>query len=476
MSQPKDKLADEELEPFLTSLLGQTNGPLPVRLATLLTQVRLESNHKRTVDRALKQCESLVQSMNSDGTPLYQRLSLFFATGGNNRWTVEAELGNIMLTLGLVKTALDLYIRLSLWEEVIVCYTMLELRHKAADVINQELVKNPTVKLWCLLGDATDDVSCYEKAWILSKERSGKAQRHWGNYYFAHKEYERAIPFLQKSLEINSLQEVLWLRLGYAALTLENWELAATAYRRYTHLEPHGYESWNNLAKAYIKLGEKDRAHKILQESLKCNFNNWKIWENYLFVSTDTGNFEDALNAYHRLVELKSKYCDKEVLEILVNAVSSSAPDAYNQPASRLLKKAQSLLGHICSQIPNDGALWEFAAKLYTSEPLVKAHKLQNAYRCFTQVSSEINWSKDADKCEKVLKLCLDLSQASLDALKRVVDGEMTMVKSQISSARLSAQGCVRAASNEKWPNCELHVNELQQLFEQLTIELKQLL
>lgn len=47
--------------------------------------------------------------------------------------------------------------------------------------------KKETVKLWCLLGDATDDTSCYEKAWKLSHEKSSIAQRHWGLYYFNRK-------------------------------------------------------------------------------------------------------------------------------------------------------------------------------------------------------------------------------------------------------------------------------------------------
>lgn len=48
----------------------------------------------------------------------------------NPKWIVEARLGDLMLSLGMVKTSLDLYLRLQLWEEVIVCYTMLDLRHK----------------------------------------------------------------------------------------------------------------------------------------------------------------------------------------------------------------------------------------------------------------------------------------------------------------------------------------------------------
>lgn len=48
--------------------------------------------------------------------------------------------------------------------------------------------KKETVKLWCMLGDATDDIECYEKAWKLSSEKSAKARRHWGNFYFNRKQ------------------------------------------------------------------------------------------------------------------------------------------------------------------------------------------------------------------------------------------------------------------------------------------------
>lgn len=76
----------------------------------------------------------------------------------------------------MVKAALDIYLQLQLWEEVIACYTILELRHKvcrdlfdnifvaykiltlyfqAAEIIQQQIDVKPTVKLYCLLGDAT---------------------------------------------------------------------------------------------------------------------------------------------------------------------------------------------------------------------------------------------------------------------------------------------------------------------------------
>lgn len=72
-SQPKDRLANEELEPYLTALLYQTHGPWPSRLTTLLMNIHMEASHKRTVDRSLRQCEEISNLIKSSDVPLYQR-------------------------------------------------------------------------------------------------------------------------------------------------------------------------------------------------------------------------------------------------------------------------------------------------------------------------------------------------------------------------------------------------------------------
>lgn len=450
----------------------QSHGPWLTRINTLLSNIKLESTHRRTVERSLRQCEEVLSLINGPETSISYRLSYAFSSFMTPRWEIEAQLGDLMVSLGLIKSALDLYLRIQKWEDVILCYTMLELRHKAAEIIKQEIDKKPSVKLYCLLGDATDDVSCYETAWNFSGQKSGRAQRHWGNYYFGKKEYEKAIPHLQKTLEINSLQEVQWLRLGYTALSLDNWELAATAYRRYTYLEPHGFESWNNLAKAYIKLGDKNRAHKVLQESLKCNFNNWKVWENFLLVSVDVGSFEDAINAYNRLVELKEKFHDKEILEIIVGAIVQDIPDAKGNSAGRLKKKCLQLLGQQSAQNPTLGIVWELSSHI-TDDPLQKAEKLQKAHRSYTQ--TQTNWVKDEKSCEKIIDLCLDLCHASLEATKNFKEGQKMSVLSQLSSARLAAMGCLKVAKlenyeslSEKTSNLEAVVSEMVEIIKSL--------
>lgn len=441
-------------------MLYQTHGPWASRIATLLQNITLEATHKRTVERSLKQCEEVAHLLLGTATATGnaelpatgpQRLSLAYSSYIRPRWHVQSQLGVLMCSLGMIKTALDMFLQLRQWPDVIACYTALNLHSKAAEIIEQELAKAPTVELYCLLGEARDDASYFERAWEHSQQRSGRAQRHWGCWLFARKDYEAAIPHLQRSLALNSLQEVTWARLGYAALALERWELAAEAYRRYTNLEPNGFECWNNLSKAYINMGDKGRAHKVLQEALKCNFGNWKVWENYLLCSVDTGHFEDALNAYDRLIELKGKYLDGQVLEIVCRAVAGDVPEADGRGSGRLRKKAQKLCGHLGVLEPGEAVVWEMAALLRAEEPLLRAQALQKAFRCGTQTRTEAPWSKDPKRVAAVLELCERLCEASLAAWTARTEAGQAACVSQLASARLSVQGAVRVAREERY-------------------------
>ncbi|KAI9588797.1 tetratricopeptide repeat protein 27 [Glossina fuscipes] len=473
-STPKDRLTDEELEPYIQTLLYQEFGPLQVRQSTLLLNCLQESNQRRTVERSWKQCEKSVKLLSENIYSIKERFSYAFASFLQPIWHIQLQLCELLISLGMVKTALDIYLKIQAWEQVVTCYTILELRHKAAEVIHRELQKKPTVLLYCLLGDATDDPRCYKRAWDFSHQTSGKAQAHWGNYHFGRKEYEDAIPHYKQSVKINSLQGKIWLRMGYAAIMLEKWELAVHAYITYTHLEPMGFESWNNLAKALIKLGDKQRAHKVLNESLKCNFNSWKVWENFMLVSVDTGNFEDAINAYNRLSELKAHFLDLEVLCVLITAIAEGKPDAKGQAPERLLKKAIDLMGHQCVRHGSEAKIWELAA-LLSQTPLKRAEKLVKGFRAFT--TKELLWSSKQPYALKALQICKELSLYSLKATgDHASDESEVMITSQLNSARLAAQACLRAIEKEtvEFPENLQELKEVRMLLEKVTEHIKQ--
>ncbi|KAH8376508.1 hypothetical protein KR200_010569 [Drosophila serrata] len=440
-SQPKDRLADEQLEPYTQTLLYQEHGPLQVRQAALLLNCLQESGQRRTVERSWKQCEECVKLLDrsEEELSLRSRLSYGFAAHLQPKWQVQLQLVDLLRSLGMTKTALDICLKIHAWQQVIECYTSLELRHKAAEIIRQELEKKPTALLYCLLGDAIDDPQCYEQAWIYSKKTSGKAKAYWGNYFYRRAEYEQAMEHFEVSLEINTLQEAILLRCGYCAIQLERWEAAVKWYLAYTHLEPNGFESWNNLAKALIKLGDKQRAHRVLGEALKCNYSNWKVWENYMLVAVDTSHWEDAMRAYQRLTELKQHYLDQEVLTRIVYGISKEDPAG----SSALIKRLVKLLGLQSIQHGNEPLVWELAA-LVASTPLKKAEKLVKSYRAYTP--KHLGWETKSEHALKALDLCLEVAELSMAAIKEHNEDESeVMITSQLNSARLAGTSCLNA-------------------------------
>lgn len=124
------------------------------------------------MQRSLTQFEELVAAVNREEPSRFERLKLFYSSLVLSHWELQQELAKMLMRLGCVKSALEIFERLHLWEDVIVCYNDLQMRQRSAEVIRSEMEKGEMPKLWCLLGDATDDIECYNKAWESSNHKS----------------------------------------------------------------------------------------------------------------------------------------------------------------------------------------------------------------------------------------------------------------------------------------------------------------
>lgn len=67
--------------------------------------------------------------------------------------------------------------------------------------------------------------------------------------------------------------------------------------------------------------------------------------------SIDCGYFDDAIKSYHRLLDLKEKYVDIEVLRIICNAVENNITCANNEPIYTLKSKILQLYGRLVSLV-----------------------------------------------------------------------------------------------------------------------------
>ena len=432
----KDELTPEQALPYLEPVLEHP-AAWAVHTAALLARSQLEAEHSKTVERSMAQLDCLLESVRASGQG---RLQLLHPSQLPPLWEVEARLGCILLSVGSTKAALEIFLRLEDWERAVACYTLLGFRHRAAELIRARLAERETARLWCELGDATDDLDCYHTALKLSDGRSARAHRSLGLRHYADKEYEEAVPLFERSLNQCGCQPGLLLRLAYAAMQLERWELAAQSYRNYCSYEQDSFEAWNNLANCYIKLGQKERAWRVLHEATRCDFDNWKVWDNLLVVATDIGEFEDAIRSYNRVLDLQPGHVDNAVLSLLTRAVREELPERTGTGAGRLRPRMATLLARLTVAAPREWTPWSLAASLHAGQPGEEApvKAVQSYQRGLAAVTGGRGWDKDPARAAAALQAGLDLA-AALPA----VTGPQQL--SLCSSARLSLASAATA-------------------------------
>ena len=284
---PAHGLTTEQMTPYVDRVISHPRN-WSVHTMSLLLRSRLEANRTRTVERSTLQLQALVDQLPTADSSVQERLLYIHDLCLPSKWELQRELALRFFSLGVVKSALEIFERLEMWEEVVKCWQsleqpkkgiaivrdLLEGRKAEADIViarekassdarKQTLDATREAKLWCLLGDLEPENAAdwYNKAWEISKHTSGRAMRSLGGYYFARGEYASAITCLQRAVAINPLLSRSWFILGCACIKEENWQGARDAFVRCVSIDDEDGESWNNLASVYLRMGE--AGHKV---------------------------------------------------------------------------------------------------------------------------------------------------------------------------------------------------------------------
>jgi len=364
-TSPSHGLTAEQMSPYVARVISH---PLnwSVHTMALLLRSRLESNRTRTVERSTLQLQALVDQMPTADSTVQERLEYFHGISLPSKWEVQRELAIRFLSIGVVKSALEVFEKLEMWEHVVQCWQSMERPDKGIAIIKDLLEGRKAeaevvlsrgrasrtskldavreAKLWCLLGDMepANAVHHYTHAWEISNHTSARAVRSLGGYHFARSEYAEAKDYLKKGVAINPLLSRSWFVLGCACLKTEDWEEARQAFFRCVTIDDEDAESWNNLASVYLRMAEDevrisarsscsvlldaeysavlqgDRggqavpfthrmlAWRALRQGVKHGFDNWRMWMNYMVVSMDVGELTEACRALARIVERRA--------------------------------------------------------------------------------------------------------------------------------------------------------------------------
>ncbi|ORY77695.1 hypothetical protein BCR37DRAFT_382584 [Protomyces lactucae-debilis] len=473
--------------------------------AALLARTRIEGHRSRTVERSVLQLQVLVDQLLEDidegsagnasaarqlpehvgheAAPVdsskakvsflqradrkasasgAERLRHLFTLPMSSRFDLEAELAGKYTSIGLVRSALEIFTRIENWEAVAMCYGVMEQEGKAEAVLREQIESNKPgrniPKLWCLLGDVVQSLEYWEKSWQVSGERYARAQRSIGKYHFARKEHDLAIKAYSLSLKINPLNHGAWFIYGCSGLETGQYELAAEAFTRCVSIEQQDGESWNNLASALLRVAPSATSNRrrdawtALKMATQIKHESWRMWENYMLVSLDVGEFGECIHAMRRCIELRSNdrgeaAVDFEVLKLLVqetiqmepptSATSESghSPDALRGVARMVTDLVTQVVQPL---ITYDPRLWRLLGKLqiWRGKFAEALEANEKAYRCLAGKMVETEY--------KVFEEVVDAADELVDAYRNLGPREGRMGGEVARDWKFKARSVVR--------------------------------
>ena len=375
-TNPAHGLTVEQMFPFVTRVLETPNNWTVYTMALLLRS-RLEADQSRTVERGALQLQALVDQtrIEDESSTTRERMHHFFSVLLPSKWELEKELAEQYMALGVVKSALDIFERLELWEDVIACHQFLDQPEKAKAKCKELLEKNPkNAKLICILGDLDQDPEMYRKAWEVSDHRFARAQRSLGAYLFKQEQFKEAMAAYQLALAINPLFENSWFVLGCIGMQVEDFDVAIEAFTKVVSIDQHNGEAWNNLAAIHMRRNNNLDAQHALRQALKEKREAWKIWSNYMYCSLDVGDFTEAIRAMGMLVELrwknrkegeKHEIVDIVILDRIVQGVTRDLKDLYSRRVAFQESRVEELLLGITNRVTTDPRIWKICGKFY---------------------------------------------------------------------------------------------------------------
>ncbi|KAF8426928.1 hypothetical protein EV426DRAFT_590837 [Tirmania nivea] len=408
-NNPATGITREQMAPYAERVLKHSTN-WEVYTIGLLVRCRIERYKSRTAERGLLQLQALVDQViaettlpSEDGSapttflprpksedesaPVRERLEYVYQVPAPTRWELEAELANRWVSMGGLKTALEIYERLEMWAEVALCYASTEKEEKAREIIRDQLLHpvpipaswtpenegdeykptqteeaarrqidpppNNAPRLWSILGDIDNDPAWYEMAWEVSNHRYARAKRGLGRYWYSQKEPLKAAEAYAASLNINQLDKESWFMLGCCRLELEDWEGGVDAFRRVTVLDEEDAEAWSNLASCLLRRRASApitsaSTQELLDDEEELLDSN-QTGEDYERINI-TRNRQDALKALKKASSLK--YDNWRIWENTL-IVAASIP-AYTDVAlalSRVVSIRASTAGETCIDV-----------------------------------------------------------------------------------------------------------------------------
>lgn len=465
-SSRQDEMQRWDMAPYIEAVDSQQSVYFIIRCFCDILRIRWESTRSRTKERALLMMDTLVKGLYEPSPQVAERMFCSFGVYMPTIPALRKEYGEFLISCGLMGEAVKIFEDLELWDNLIYCYRLLEKKAAAIELIKTRLsVMSNDPRLWCSLGDVTNNDACYEKALEVSNGRSARAKRSLARSAYNRGDYGKSMVLWESAMALNSLYPDGWFALGAAALKARDIEKALDGFTRAVQLDPDNGEAWNNIACLHMIKKRSKEAFIAFKEALKFKRNSWQLWENFSQVAMDVGNINQALEATQMVLNMtNSKRVDAELLGKITEEIEKRAGNSTNQsqspdcdtelgndsgctdPQAGSLRQTEHLvdsLGKILQQIVRSGAgadTWGLYARWHK----MKGDLVMCSEALLKQVRSYQGsdlW-KDTDRFKKFALASLDLCRVYMEI------SSSTGSQRELLAAEMHLKSIIRQAGN----------------------------
>lgn len=433
-------LVEEELMALVQRILFSPENSVNWTLysKSLWERSLLETSKAKTVERGVLQMQSLVEELgmsslktrlfaqgetetNSDILPSSKRLRLIHQLPLVPRWSMDASLAEKFMSLGVLRSAIEIYERLEMWNEAALCYAAVGSEKEALEILEKRLAQSPNdARTLSIMGDIKQDPSYWIKSWEIG--RYAKAKNSLAKYYYSppkssglSRDLAKAIENQYDALTINPLSYDSWYFYGCLGLEAANYKLAAELFTRCVSIDDTNAHAWSNLSSALVSLDKLKPAFNALQKAVRVGneMKSWRIWENYLIVAAKLRQWEDVLVASRQLLKITKdsngeNAIDIPIVEKLVEILLSTDYDEDN-----LSYFQKSCIEYICVLIPGvintSARCWRIISRVefWRKRPWATLDCLEKLFRAMlNNPELEINesvWSEAVESCSDLV-------------------------------------------------------------------------
>ena len=542
-TSPSDGITREETLPFAERVISGGSSNWQIYTEALLIRSRIEGYRTRTIERGVLQLQALVDQViaetsghssestaepsgpdgtmstflprpkQSESASVTERLRYIHQLASPPRWKLESELADRWVSLGGLRTALEIYERLGMWAEAALCLAAEGKERKARRIIRGQLYQHPVIKsdlnasegegeereddlkdynverqplpadaprLFCILGDLEDSPAAYERAWVVSNSRFARAQRSLGKFYSSKNEMLKADEAYVKSLNANPQNHAIWFALGCVRLQTEDWSGAVEAFKRAVQIEDSDAESWSNLAVSLLRMPGDDTetqknarsAFTATRKATSLKRENSKLWQNLLAIGVQLSPppYAEIVMAQSRLIELLGKSQGESIVDapiveaLLAHIIETHQPNAEEANTSAPLTGLRKLVIDLITKqitplVTSSRPLWLIIAKLniHLRRPLAALNTYEKAWR---SALNQPGWESSKKQWKDVSDATIDLIDAyeSLGERERESGlGEGELVAKDWKFKSRSAARSILSRAKEGWEGDEAY-------------------